>query len=212
MVITKIELQKRNKEKANIHIDGKYAFSITVNGLLECGLKEGSEISTDDIEKIRGEDEPSLAVMEALNIISYSMKTERELRQKLRDKKYSDAAIEHAIQKAKKYGFIDDASYVASYIQSKAMPNGWGEQKIISMLLKKGVDMQLIKDKIAECYSEEDREDNAMNVARKYYTKLKGEDSRKNKQKLYGHLISKGFKYDIASSVCRKLFDNDDDY
>lgn len=211
MVITKIELQKRNKEKANIHIDGKYAFPITVNGLLECGLKEGSEISTDDIEKIRGEDEPSLATMEALNIISYSMKTERELRQKLRDKKYSDAAIEHAIQKAKKYGFIDDSSYVTSYIQSKAMPNGWGEQKIISMLLKKGVDMQLVKDKIAECYSEEDMEDNAMNVARKYYAKLKGEDSRKNKQKLYGHLISKGFKYDIASSVCRKLF-NDDDY
>lgn len=211
MVITKIELQKRNKEKANIHIDGKYAFSLTVNGLLECGLKEGSEISIDDIEKIRGEDEPSLAVMQALNTISHSMKTERELRQKLKDKKFSDAAIEHAIQKVKNYGYIDDSSYVVSYIQSKAMPNGWGEQKIISMLLKKGIDMQLVKDKIAECYSEEDMEDNAMNVARKYYAKLKGEDSRKNKQKLYGHLISKGFKYDIASSVCRKLF-NDDDY
>lgn len=210
MIITKIEIQKRNKEKANIHIDGKYAFSLTVNGLLECGLKEGSEISIDDIEKIRGEDEPSLAVIQALNTISHSMKTERELRQKLKDKKFSDAAIEHAIQKVKNYGYIDDSSYVVSYIQSKAMPNGWGEQKIISMLLKKGVDMQLVKDKIAECYSEEDMEDNAMNVARKYYAKLKGEDSRKNKQKLYGHLISKGFKYDIASSVCRKLFDDDD--
>lgn len=210
MIITKIEIQKRNKEKANIHIDGKYAFSLTVNGLLECGLKEGSEISIDDIEKIRGEDEPSLAVMQALNTISHSMKTERELRQKLKDKKFSDAAIEHAIQKVKNYGYIDDSSYVVSYIQSKAMPNGWGEQKIISMLLKKGIDMQLVKDKIAECYSEEDMEDNAMNVAKKYYAKLKGEDSRKNKQKLYGHLISKGFKYDIASSVCRKLFDDDD--
>ena len=210
MIITKIEIQKRNKEKANIHIDGKYAFSLTVNGLLECGLKEGSEISIDDIEKIRGEDEPSLAVMQALNTISHSMKTEKELRQKLKDKKFSDAAIEHAIQKVKNYGYIDDSSYVVSYIQSKAMPNGWGEQKIISMLLKKGIDMQLVKDKIAECYSEEDMEDNAMNVAKKYYAKLKGEDSRKNKQKLYGHLISKGFKYDIASSVCRKLFDDDD--
>lgn len=167
MIITKIEIQKRNKEKANIHIDGKYAFSLTVNGLLECGLKEGSEISIDDIEKIRGEDEPSLAVMQALNTISHSMKTERELRQKLKDKKFSDAAIEHAIQKVKNYGYIDDSSYVVSYIQSKAMPNGWGEQKIISMLLKKGIDMQLVKDKIAECYSEEDMEDNAMNVAKK---------------------------------------------
>lgn len=212
MTVTRIEIQKRNKEKANIHIDGKFAFSLTVNGLLECGLKEGDEITPDDIEKIRGEDEPSLAVLQAINIISYSMRTEKELRQKLRDKKFSDSAIEYAIQKVKGYGYIDDLSYATSYIQSKAMPNGWGEQKIISMLLQKGIDMQVIKDKIAECYSEEDMENNAMNVAKKYFLRLRGEDTRKNKQKLYGYLISKGFKYNIASSVCRKIFDDDNDY
>ena len=48
-IITKIEAQKRNKDRANIYIDNDYAFSLSNELVYKEGLKVNSKI---DIEKI----------------------------------------------------------------------------------------------------------------------------------------------------------------
>lgn len=214
MKIDKIEVQKNNKEKVNIYADGKYAFSLTFNGLLESKIHEGDELTEEQAEKIKNKDAPGLATLKAIDILSYSMKTEKELIRKLKEKKFPDEAILHAVEKMKTYGYIDDSAYVSSYITSKAIPNNWGEQKIISMLLQKGVDINVIKEKMEEVYSDDDKLSSATRAAEKYARKLSGIDSKKAKQKLYQHLMSKGYKYDVIKQVCRKVLEggDDDDY
>lgn len=212
MKITKVEVQKNNKEKVNVFVDDKYSFSVTFNGLIEYGISKGDEITDEEIEEIKRKDSPALAVMQAANIISYAQRTEKELERKLRDKKFNDDAIEYAINKMKGYGYIDDDAYVTSFISSKAIPNHWGEQKIISSLLQKGISIELIKEKIEECFSDDIRLESATEAAKKYLPKIEKYDERKKQQKLYQHLISKGFKYDIVSQVCKKVIKAVDSY
>lgn len=212
MKVTKIETQKRNKEKVNIYVDNKYLFSLTLNGLLASHLKEGSEITDSQIEELKIEDEPKLAFQHALNIISYSMKTEFELVKKLREKEFSEPAIEQAVQKLKGYKYIDDDIYVTMYIKTKAIPNNWGEQKIISKLLQKGVDINLIKQKIEELYSYDEKKNAITKVAEKYVEKLpKDEDILKKKQKLYRYLAGKGYSYELISSTVSSILGNNEE-
>lgn len=208
MKVDKIEIQKNNKEKANIFIDGKYSFSITLNGLLDAGIHEGDELTEEAIETIRLKDAPGLAFLKAIDIASYSMKTEKELIKKLKEKKFPDEAINAAVIKMKEYGYIDDSSYASSYITSRAIPNGWGEQKIISMLLQKGIDMEVIKEKIDEAFTDDIKIQAALEVAKKYAARLDGVEPKKARQKLYQHLASKGYKYDIIKSVCNEIMSN----
>lgn len=212
MKVTKIETQKRNKEKVNIYVDNKYLFSLTLNGLLASHLKEGSEITDSQIEELKIEDEPKLAFQHALNIISYSMKTEFELVKKLREKEFSEPAIEQAVQKLKGYKYIDDDIYVTMYIKTKAIPNNWGEQKIISKLLQKGVDINLIKQKIEELYSYDEKKNAITKVAEKYVEKLPiDEDILKKKQKLYRYLAGKGYSYELISSTVSSILGNNEE-
>lgn len=212
MKVTKIETQKRNKEKVNIYVDNKYLFSLTLNGLLASHLKEGSEITDSQIEELKIEDEPKLAFQHALNIISYSMKTEFELVKKLREKEFSEPSIEQAVQKLKGYKYIDDDIYVTMYIKTKAIPNNWGEQKIISKLLQKGVDINLIKQKIEELYSYDEKKNAITKVAEKYVEKLPiDEDILKKKQKLYRYLAGKGYSYELISSTVSSILGNNEE-
>lgn len=211
MVITKIEIQKRNKEKVNIYVDDKYSFSLTLNGFVKSGLKEKANISEEEINALKIKDEPKLAVQQALNILSYSMKTESELVRKLTEKGFSEKAVNYAVEKLKGYKYLDDSVYVSMYITTRAIPNNWGDQKIISNLLQKGVDINLIKEKINELYSYDEKKDSIKKVAEKYYQKLKDDDEKKKKQKLYRYLASKGYSYDLISSTISSLYERDID-
>jgi regulatory protein len=210
MQITKIEIQKNNKEKANIFVDGKYTFSLSLNGLLDCGLKEKDEITQEQIEELKTNDATHLAYISALNIISYASKTETELRRKLKEKKFDEKAIDFAVDKMKGYGYVDDEAYVTSYIKSRAMPQGWGEQKIISNLLQKGVDMSLIKEKLAEIFTSDIKEEAILEVSEKYYEKIRNDERQKQRQKLYKYLAGKGYSYDLIKYAVDKTLNAED--
>jgi len=209
MKIDRIEIQKNNTEKANVYIDGKYSFSLSINGLLESGMHEGDEISSERLEEIKSSDAPRLALLKATDIISHSMKTESEITRKLKEKKFDDDAVEYAISKLKEYGYVDDEAYVAAYISSRAIPNCWGEQKIISMLIKKGIDKSIIKNKLEECLPEEVRESNILEAAEKYVQRLDKYDKKKKRQKLYQYLASKGYGYDVIKKTCSKILEEE---
>lgn len=212
MIITKIEIQKRNKEKVNIYVDDKYSFSLTVNGLIDSKIKEKEEITQEKIEQLKRKDSPQLALIQASNILSYTMNTERDLRMKLKKKGFDDEAIDFAVEKMKSCGYVNDENYATAYIETRAIPEGWGEQKIIANLLKKGIDISIIKEKIAELYTDDKKKELVLDIASKYLKKIEKEEYFKKKQKLYRHLASKGYSYDLINFACNELLKRSDAY
>ena len=139
------------------------------------------------------------------------MKTEKEMIDKLKEKGYEEDAIQKAIMKAKDYNLINDDYYIELYIKTKAIPAKWGEQKIISNLYKKGININDIKLKITEMYDEEDKYDNAYSLAIKKLKTIKEADINKKKQKLNQFLLGKGYSYEIVSKVIKNIL-NDEEF
>lgn len=201
MVVTGYEDQKKNKDRISIFVDGKYSFSLSADGFLKFKIHKGLELTLDEIEEMKQTDEGNAAFSKLLFIIQYGMKTEKEIRDKLASKGFSEEASDFAIRKGHEYGYVNDINYVEAYIRSRAVPAKWGEQKIISNLHKRGIPVDLAKKKINEAYTEDTRLQNAMELTRKKLQSLGDIDLVKKRQKLYNFLAGRGFSYEVIKKT-----------
>lgn len=208
-VITKIEVQKRNKDRVNVYIDNEYAFSISMELVYKESLKPKMEIDIERLRDIADKEGYLKCKNAALKIIERSYKTEKEVRDKLREKEYTDSQIEKSIEFLKEYNFINDDSYAKAYINDKLSSRG--RQKIKYDLIKKGIDIQIIDEKLSLIDSDDERNTAVALAEKKYRTIKKSEtDSYKLSGKLYRFLISKGYNYDIVKEVVKEVMENDE--
>lgn len=199
MKITRIERQKRNKTRYNVYIDDEFKASLSDFDILSGGLKEGDNISESKFELAIKNAELNGCFDYIVDYVSKYLKSEKQIRDKLKEKNFSPECIEETISKAKKYNYIDDEYVAGVYARSKSKSSG--KVKIKSELIKMGIS----KD-IAESETEGlDYKDSAIALAEKY---LKGRKkiTLEEKNKLYRYLLSRGFSYDEIK-VCINNFD-----
>lgn len=203
-VITKIEVQKRNKDRSNVYIDNDYAFSLSNELVYKEGLKVNEKIDIERIKTIAKEDNYIKCKTTALRIVEKSYKSEKELVDKLILKGYDNESINKTINVLKEYNFINDENYVKMYVKDKLKQVV--KKKIKYDLAKKGISDKIIDEEIYNIDSEYEK-NTAYNLAiKKYNTIAKREADRfKLSQKLYRFLLSKGYSYDIVSSVVKEI-------
>ena len=89
----------------------------------------------------------------ALTYLSYGMRTEKQMRTKLKekgfDKEQDTCIIDDVIDFLKEYKFLDDEKYAVSYIEY-AQAKGHGMIKIKSELKNRGIDSFVIEDAVYE--------------------------------------------------------------
>lgn len=202
--ITKIEVQKRNKERVNLFLDGEYAFSISAELVYKEGLKVNKEINFEEIKEL-AENESFIRCKEtALRSIEKAHKTEKEIRDKLRLKGYEDNAIDYSIEFLKKYNFLNDQNYAKAFIKDKL--NSIGSQKIKYSLIQKGISREIIDEELYDL-DKENEKNIAFNIAKKKLNLIKGKESDNYKisGKLFRYLISKGYSADITNAVVKEI-------
>lgn len=209
-VITKIEVQKRNNDRVNIYLDNEYAFSISMELVYKESLKVKMEIDVERLKDIADKEGYLKCKNTALRIIERSFKTEKEIRDKLKEKEYTDNQIEKTVEFLREYNFINDESYVKAYINDKLATRG--RQKIKYDLIRKGVDRNLIDEKLS-CIDSNDEKNTAFNLAKKKYNSIKKSesDTYKLSGKLYRFLMSKGYNYELVKDVVKEVINVDEE-
>lgn len=209
-VITKIEVQKRNKDRVNIYIDNEYAFSISMELVYKENLKAKMEIDVDRLKDIADKEGYLKCKNTALRIIERTYKTEKEMRHKLKEKEYTDNQIDKTLEFLREYNFINDEYYAKAYINDKLASRG--RQKIKYDLIKKGIDRNLIDERLS-CIDSTDEKNKAFDIAKKKYNSLKKResDTYKLSGKLYRFLMSKGYDYEIVKDVVKKVMNVDEE-
>lgn len=134
----------------------------------------------------------------AFRILERMPRTAEQLREKLRkDQKYSENTIENVIEYLKEYRYIDDRQYAADYINSRK--NSKGIRALIYELKNKGVCEEILYE-IKEEYSDSDSYTAIKRLIEKKGIDPNTED-RKQRERLYRFLISRGFSYSDISKV-----------
>lgn len=84
----------------------------------------------------------------ALSLLEYSDRTEKELRQKLKEREYEPDEIEETLTFLKEYHYIDDAAYAGRYI--RVYSSRKSARQIRCDLQKKGIAADIIEQWLEE--------------------------------------------------------------
>ena len=196
MTVSKIEPLSKSRYK--VFIEGQFAFTLYKGELSRYHIAEDNRID-EEVYDILRKLVIKRAKLRAMHLLSDMGRTESQLRTKLKQGGYSDEAVEEAIRYVKSFGYINDAEYVRSFIDSRKEKKS--KKEIYAALKQKGVDSDIIEQVFEEMdYGEEDSRQAIEALMRKRNYNPDSVDL-KEKQKLMGYLMRKGFRYEEVNSV-----------
>lgn len=195
--ITDIQIQKRNKSRANIYLDGEFAFALEMLTVMKLGLKIGKDVDVDTIKTAVFDSETSVAFGKAVDYLARAMKTTKQVRDYLTKKGYSVDVTNCVIEKLQGYKYLDDQAYARMYVEQSKTHKG--ERRIKQELLNKGISHNDVDDHVQ--VDADDQLTSATSLAQKY---LKNKDRDvKTMQKLQRFLLYRGFDFDVVNTVIR---------
>ena len=90
----------------------------------------------------------------SLRYLGYKMRTEKEIKNYLHRKEFSDEDITYVINKLIDYNYINDIEYTELWIRDKYNFSNHGRYRIKTDLLKKGLSKEIIEEKIDNFFNE----------------------------------------------------------
>lgn len=196
MTVTKIEPLSKTRYK--VYLDGQFAFTLYKGELSRYHIAEESVIEDDIYDSLR------LIVIKraklrAMHLLSDMGRTESQLRTKLKQGGYEEDAVEAAIRYVKSFGYINDMEYARSFIDSRK--DRKSKKELYAALLQKGVPAEIVEQVFEEAdYGEKDSRQAIEALMRKKSYNSETADV-KEKQKMMGYLMRKGFSYQDVRNV-----------
>ena len=202
--ITDLKIQKSNKTRANLYLDGEFAFGVEMLTVMKLGLKIGQEVSQEKLAQAVLDSEKSVAFGKAMDYLARGMKTTKQMREYLAKKGYDEQVKGYVIAKLKEYKYLDDDTYAKVYVQQNSKTKG--TRRLEQELLQKGIRRE--QAETAAELDEETARENASALAEKYM-KNKTADI-KSLQRLQRYLLSRGYEFDIVNGIVRQYKIADD--
>ena len=198
MEITKI--QALTKQKYRIFLDGESAFAVYKGELSRYHLEEVAVLPPEVYEELVNRVLKKRATLRAMHILERTDKTEAQLRRKLEESEYPKEAVESAIAYVTSYGYLDDRRYAEHYIEWKKQ--GKGKARLKMELVQKGISREIIEEVLESTDFGETREMIRQIILKKRKTDIPMNE--KEKQRIYGFLMRKGFSSSDILAVMRE--------
>ncbi|MBR4874695.1 MAG: regulatory protein RecX [Clostridia bacterium] len=207
MRITKIEPQKKHKNRMSVFLDGEFAFGIDAFSLYALKLKENDEINEEKLSFIKETTLYESAKTYAANLVSARSYTERGIYDKLLSYTQDRDITEKTVSFLKKYKLIDDTDYAKRFFTDGLNIKKYGVRKIKYKLLEKGISKEIIEKVVIEAEDHEKEKDNLLALAKK---KLGGDFEYKNLMRTKRYLASRGYSFEDIDDVITKLKNSSD--
>ena len=196
---------KKTKTKAQIITSNRLIKNINLEALFKFNISVG-EIEESVFNEFLLESEKLNAKAYIINLLSRMSKTEKEARTKLYQKGYGRIAIKYAMDFALKYNYINDENYAEIFVAEGL--NTKGKFRLRQEMKIKGIDNEIIENVLENI--EDGKEENSATQLAERYMKNK-EYTQKNYERLYRHLISRGFDYDTIKKAVSPFYPIDFD-
>lgn len=204
--ITALVVQKRNKERVNVYLDGEFAFGLAMIEAVK--LKKGQELTDENINRLKALDEIEVVHDRALNLLSYRPRSAEEVRRKLRQSKqvFSDTAIDQAVEKLERAGLLDDEAFARYWVSNREQFSPRSARALRHELRQKGVSNRAIDSALSDL----DEQDAAYRAAQAKVRRYAQADEKTFRKRLGGYLSRRGFSYGIVREVLDRLWEEID--
>lgn len=139
----------------------------------------------------------------ALRLIKIRLRSEKEIRDKLKTKEYSLQVIEEVVDFLKKINLLDDGLFAKLWVESR-IKRPLGLARLKYELKLKGIDKGIIEEAINRVKENYDEETVIGDVVRNKVKRMKGLPAEKIKARLFGFLLRKGYSRDLVFDALKK--------
>ena len=199
--ITRLEVQKKNKERVNVYLDEEYAFGVGMT--LALGLSRGEWLSDEAIARLQAEDEQGRAYNRGVRFLAHRPRSVAEMRQYLEKKEFSAAAIDFAVEKLRDRGYLDDEAFARFWVDNRMRFRPRGVYGLRYELRQKGIDDEVIDGALAGI----DEEAAAWRAVQPKLAAWRKLERRQFENKMAGFLTRRGFSYDTARIVSKRAWE-----
>lgn len=204
MIVT--EIKPVTKQKFQIELDGQPAFVLYKGELSRYHIQKDEELSEETYRELVEQVLTKRAKLRAMHLLEKMDRTKGELRKKLEQGGYPSIAIEAALDYVESFHYIDDARYAARYIEFQKGKKGRARLKM--ELLQRGIAGEIVARALEEAEEGMDAKDT---IRQMLQNKRKSKEplEEKEKQRLYGFFMRKGFSSSEILSVFREIGDKE---
>ena len=209
MKVTQVEPQKKNPNRFNIFLDGKFAFGVDADLVVNRRLTVGKEIDPADLDKILIEAEVGKLMDRIYGLLSIRARSEKEIRDYLKTASFkrklkgdepisemvSEAVIERAIQKR----LINDLEFAKAWAESRSKTRGW--QRVKQELFQKGIARDIVDELNDSNHFREDEQKTAERLLEKKNRLWSNLPEMEFRRKATDYLMRRGFEYGVAKAV-----------
>jgi regulatory protein len=204
--VTKIQEQRRRANRRNVFLDGTFAFGCNLNVIARFRLREGLELSADEIEQIQRGEVRQECFDAAMRYLESRLHGRTELKRKLVRKEFGPTIIDGVLDDLQRMNYLDDAKFATAKAASAARHKHHGPRRAVMELVKAGVPSTLAKKVTAEVYENKSNTMAiAMKLAERQAPRLKRLDPQVAKRRLIGTLLRRGFDFETIKPVVAKV-------
>lgn len=199
--ITAIEVQKKNRQRVNIFLDGEFGFGLS--RIVAAWLNVGQELGEEKIASLQAEDAREVALQKALNFLSYRARSLEEIRQNLRKHEMPEAVIEETLERLQKAGLANDERFAQAWVENRSTFRPRSHRALSMELRHKGLDEQVIQTALAEA---KDEGELAYQAALRKARRFEGLEWPDFRRKLSEFLARRGFGYEVIGEAVRRVW------
>ena len=203
--ITALKLQKKNKQRVSVYLDGEYAFGVA--RIVAAWLHVGQVISDEKISQLKVDDAREVAYQRALQILNIRPRSASEIRRKLNKHGTDEDIIEDVENRLQENGFIDDARFAQLWVENRSEFRPRGKRALSYELKQRGIDTQIINQALEDI----DEDELAYRAARAHYHKVKNLEWKEYRKKMFGFLSRRGFSYGVCKPIVTLIWEEEHD-
>jgi regulatory protein len=199
-VITALQVQKHNKERVNVFLDGEYAFAVSL--LAAASLKKGQRLDAEQLAALKQEGVVDLAYQRAVRYLSLRPRSETEMATYLAGKEYSEEVVVAVMNRLRVRGYVDDDAFARFWVENRTRFRPRGARALRYELRQKGVD----RTTIDEALEEQDDDTAAWAATESKIERWQSLPREEFEKKLMGFLARRGFDYGVSRRMADRAW------
>ncbi len=199
--ITAIRAGRRRGKRANVFLDGGFAFSLEAEVAIREGLQVGQELSANQIEALARSDCFHRCLNTAANYLGYRPRSEFELRERLQRRGFNGDSVDAVLAKLKEQGLVDDMAFAQFWRDNRQSFSPRSQWLTKLELRQKGVAADII-DQVVDVADDESAYRAALSKARS----LSPSDYQSFRRRLGEYLKRRGFGYGVINHTVERVW------
>ena len=152
--VTSLSAQKKDANRCSIFLNGKYAFGVHMDVVLNQGTQKGMELSAEQCAELIQEDLYFKGLKRCLDFINYRPRTRKEITSRLEQLGIPTDLADRICARLDELGYIDDQMFAEQWSASRFRSKGFGPVKIKQELIQKGISVSIAEATVLDVMPE----------------------------------------------------------